>query len=197
MAAPLVPASGSWLTRPRTVGSPAQWARQGAVLGGLLGGFTPMALGLLVALFDANAPFLFVVFNPAVGAGALAGVLVGGLLGLVQPALLDSVRGRLPLPLVALGQGLVAALAGAVAGGLSLAIPLTAIGGLALLDLEVIRVGAWLGGAVGGAAGLLGWLPLTVATVLKSRSWPITAAVGAGVPASLMLVLGLLGVLLA
>jgi hypothetical protein len=100
--------------------------------------------------------------------------------GVLQPLLLDRVRGRMSLPAVAAGQVALGATLGATA--------------FAVIE-STTPVSWWFvsfGGMIGGMAMLLGWLPVTVATVLRLRAWPATVAAAIGAPWAAMLLLRLL-----
>jgi hypothetical protein len=182
----LAPASRSWLTRPRTVGTPLHWARQGALLGGLLPWSVMASALVMTGLAEGFATvasifYLSVLGDVAVVSAVAAGT--GGAVGMLQPVLLDRVRGRMSLPAVATGQVVLGATLGAAAAA-------------ALASMS--PVGWWLvsfGGMIGGMAMLLGWLPFTVATVLRLPAWPATVAAAIGTPWAVSLVLRLLGLL--
>ena len=79
---PVLPATG--LLRERVAGRPLAWSRDMALVGGLTSGFAPFAAGSLAP--SGYAPTALVL-----------GLLSGALLGLCMPALLEQVRGRVPL----------------------------------------------------------------------------------------------------
>lgn len=192
MDLPARSSSRSWLDRPRIVGTPRHWAGQASLLGALLGGLVPSSFVLVMALVGggsaASGALLLLPMNLT---SALVGALVGGLLGLVHPSLLDTVRGRLPVPVIAALQAVPGALAGALAAAAWLIPPALLFGAP---PLEVLWALSGLGAVIGGLVTPLWWLPLTVATVL-GRSWPVSAAAGLGIPSLLALLLGLLALL--
>lgn len=195
----LVPSGGSWLTRPRVVGTPLHWAKGSALYGGLVGGWAPLAWMLYVEFLAPSAALaLYPLF---ILPGLLSGILVGGALGLVQPALLDRVRGRVRLPVLALAQAGVGAFAGAVVG-LAYPLVLAVIQAMAATRIEVMllwQIGvamAGVGALTGALTTLTWWLPYTVATVLKARTWPITVAAAASSPLWLLMISYALAMLL-
>lgn len=175
----------SWLTRPRVVGTPARWSAHGAALGASISGTLPLGLYALtcatshlpasVLLSGAILLAGIATIATAVGAG------VGGVVGLVTPTLLDGLRGRVPLPVIAAIAVMVGASAGA-ATALGTALGATAVG-LAQMD-GVGTVVTWCAG-IGAFAAALWWLPFTIATVV-GRRWPVTEAVAAAVPLTLI-----------
>jgi hypothetical protein len=134
----------------RVTGRRRDWARDAALVG-LVTGYTGPAwliygLGL----------------HPHLVACALAGGLVGAMLGAVAPDVLDLVRGRVSLP--------------------ALAVSLPVLGfflGWGAAALAADLVGAPVGAAARfGAVALAGqialfWLPYTVATVTRLPRWPV------------------------
>ena len=159
------------------VGSPVHWALQGAVFGGVLGWLAPAYLSLVAAAFFGGSGMPIGYFWPV---GYAAGAL-GALVGLAQPAFLDQVRGRIPLPLLCLAQGAV----GAAVGALLVAAAAFCLGGLlhpGALDLPMA-----IAAGTGGAMAAVSWLPITVATVLRVRTVPVTLACAAGIPTTLLL----------
>lgn len=138
----------------RRTGSPLTWGRDLALIGGVSSFVLPsMMVGPLV-------PAAFPWWAAAAGAGT------GLLLGLAAPALLDLVRGRVPLLVLVL----LAPLVGAAWGGLSGSLAGAAVGGdSALLGL--------LAGSTAGAVQLgIWWFPYTFQTVLQRRRWPVVLA---------------------
>jgi hypothetical protein len=187
----LVPSPKSWLDRPSRVGTPRHWAKSAGLLGVVLGGVVPAALLQTAALFAGGGlpPLAILMFYSC---SAAAGGAAGALLGLLQPAFLDRVRGWMPLPAIAVleaGQG---ALAGAAATGSWLGL-LWLMGMPAEAAFAYICLG--LGAAVGVMASVMWWLPFTISTVL-GRSWPVTSAVAVGLPTLLSGLLVLLLLLL-
>jgi hypothetical protein len=134
----------------RVGGSPAAWSRDLAIVVGATSAFAPaMAAGQLFAGYPISAMCI--------------GAVTGAVLGAAMPALIDLVRGRVPLALV-----VAASLAlGAVWGGLT---------GM-LAGVPFGWDAAALGLAAGGAAGAvqLGgfWFPYTFQSVRGGRTWPV------------------------
>lgn len=180
---PLVPVRGDdWLDRPRTVGTPRHWATNGSLLGGILGWWVPAAIVAALVLLTGDGLFVLLMgfLNPLNFASAVVGALVGGLLGVVHPALLDRVRGRVPVLAIALGQTVTGALAGAAAGA-AWALPLVLLDASSPLFLVTGAIGAILGALVAP----IWWLPFAVSTVL-GRQWPVTLGVAVGFPVLLV-----------
>jgi hypothetical protein len=140
----------SWLTTARIPGSPARWARDGALFGTITCVVVPGCLVGIVGL-------------PYVAAAGALGAVTGGLLGLAAPTLLDALRGQLPLALMLS----LAPVFGAAWGG---AVALVA-------GLAVDHPMWWLGLVSGGVAGAvqvgLWWFPYTFQSVRRGRTWPV------------------------
>jgi hypothetical protein len=190
---PLVPARrDEWLDRPGTVGTPRHWARNGSLLGGLLGWWVPAAIVAGLVLVTGDGLFVLVMgfLNPLNLASALAGGLVGGLLGMVHPALLDRVRGRVPVLAIAAAQAVTGAIAGAAAGA-AWSLPFAMIEGASTLFL----ITSLIGGMLGALVAPIWWLPFAVSTVL-GRQWPVTMTVAVGFPVLLVPICAGLGSLL-
>lgn len=186
----LRPPSESWLDHRGRVGSIRQWSRGAATLGALLGGLVPLSATL--ALGGGNSLLWSVLMlAPFHMASALVGGAAGLLAGLVEPALLDRLRGRIPLPMIALLQTIIGGLSGSAAGA--------AWGGALMLfvaepALSVAGIFAGLGALVGAVAALVWWLPFTVAIVLGQPRLAglVTSAVGFGLPSLIGLLLALM-----
>lgn len=172
----------SWLDTPRRVGTSRHWSNQAGLLGLMLGWLVPAAATATLAYTDGMLWGVLLMLSPFHTASALAGGIMGLLLGLLEPALLDRVRGLLPLSLIALLQTIPGAIAGGTAGA--------AWGGSLMLFAgepvaAVAGIFAGAGAAVGAIAALTWWMPFTVATVLGYQPlarWS-TRAVGLGLPA--------------
>ncbi|MEZ4235124.1 MAG: hypothetical protein R3F59_02975 [Myxococcota bacterium] len=156
-------AARGWLTRERTVGSPVRWAGHGALAGAMV----PLSLlGLLTALQLAVPPWFLV--QAFLGLAAV-GAAVGGAVGLVEPVLMDRLRGRAGLPAIVCGQAALGALASA-AGWVGYTTWNAGVFDPVMLWFAAVA------GAAGAATMLVGWLPVTVAVVTRHRAWPITVA---------------------
>src|SRR5262245_19158233 len=96
----LVPSPKGWLDRPSRVGSPRHWAKSAGWLGAVLGGLVPAALLQTAAMLAGGGvpPLVVLLFYAC---SAAAGGAAGALLGAIQPALLDALRGRVPLAAIA------------------------------------------------------------------------------------------------
>lgn len=179
----------SWLTRPRIVGTPARWSSQAGLFGLLIGGLGTFALtaspSLLGGWWGALLPALALSVGPAV-----VGLVGGATIGLFVPSVLDRLRGRVPLPIVAGAAGIPGAAIGAVAG---YAWWMSLLNVFVALEIDLAATCTAIGAAVGLVAALVWWLPFTVATVL-GRSWPVTVGAGVGLP--LALVLGMAALIL-
>ena len=173
----LVPRPRSWLAPSPVLGSPAHWARGTAAYTTLVvGAVWYPTFGLLmwenglrgtpVSQFLAGLP-------QVLGTPVLVAAVFGGLVGVVQPALVDRLRGRLPLPVLMLGQS-------AVGGALGVSI----FGASTLLALGWPHSSFWTlnlvlaacSAVIGAWAALVWWLPFTVATVTGGRTGHITVA---------------------
>ncbi|MEZ4235123.1 MAG: hypothetical protein R3F59_02970 [Myxococcota bacterium] len=152
------------------MGSPVRWAGHGALAGGVLaaGVLAPMVAFVVVQAGLVFPLRLVLVLAALVGAGTGA----GGLLGLLQPLALERLRGRVSLPVIVVGQVAVGAAVAAAAVGATLWV----------WAFPVVAAPAGLAGLAGGLLMLLGWLPVTMALVLRRAAWPVTvaASVGAG-----------------
>lgn len=165
----------------RVVGSSSWWAFKSAQLGALI---AASATASMAAINVATVPAAYVYGMLANLAwfGGLATVVaagVGGAVGAVAPLVLDRVRGRVPLTVIVPAQAAIGLGTGALAMELFLR-GIVVFSAVALHPtLELVLVG--IAGAMGGAAALAWWLPFTIATV-TGRRWPVTTAVGLGVP---------------
>jgi hypothetical protein len=141
--------------RELVAGRPEAWARDFGLVGLACGVLAPAAVA---------GPSLVFAFT------GLAGAFYGVVLGLVAPRVLERVRGRVPLPLLAgaaVGVGAAWGAATAMLGTLGL-------GGL----LGMVPVAATAGALVTGAV----FLPYTVASVMRLSTWPIVVAASAAAP---------------
>jgi len=149
---PIAAPRGTGFLRARVAGHPLRWSRDLAFVGATTSGFAPLMVTDL-------APHGYAAIS------TLVGLLTGGALGVVMPAALDRVRGRVSLlMLLAL-----AALTGLAWGGLT-----GALSGLPFGDTN-----AFLGLCAGGVTGALqfGWLwfPYTFQSVRRCSTWPVIA----------------------
>lgn len=144
----------------RVVGSPLLWALKGAQLGAT----AMLTLLAIAAIAVGEVP-------PLVGVAlfTVAPTVVGGAFGAVAPAVLERLRGRVPLWLLVPAQGVVGAAGGCLA----------ALGRELLFGWHPPDRSLWLiaGALVGGVTVAIWWLPFTVATVL-GRRWPVTTVAG-------------------
>ena len=172
------------------VGSPAHWAGNTAAYGALVVctvapavvGVSAMSSGSRVLLEPGFA--LSLLFF--VGINAFVAAVLGALVGAVQPASLDRVRGRIPLALLVLGQ----TVAGSAMGASVLGMVFLGVGWLgnwaAGSTWDVLRLILPFGAASGAWAAFAWWLPFTVATVTGGRTRGITVAAAASVPVFLL-----------
>lgn len=136
----------------RLFGSPALWMRDCAIVGGV----TAYA-GAAFGLFGLS-------LHPWLVLCGLSGALTGAGLGLVGPILMNWLRYRAPLPVIAVGLPLfVGSVALAVA-----TVAATTIGAPLMPALYFAGVAAFVQTAVF-------WLPYTMATVLDQHRWPVVA----------------------
>lgn len=167
----------NWLLRPSIAGTPLYWGSRTGALGAMLGGLLPAAL-YLPEMLGAPAYAFFDLLALCLHMAVISG-LAGASIGLVHPMLLEKVRGRVPIPVLAVA----ATATGAAGGGLSglLAI-LWIFGGVPALEAGLaVPFAAMMGAKVGAVAATLWWLPATVSAT-TGRSWPVTSAVGLGLP---------------
>ena len=146
------------------LGTADQWSRDYSLLGAILGAGAPLvmwsipALGLGLSL-----------------AGAIVGAVTGAAFGRARRAGLDRLRGRLPLPLVALAVPAAAGLWGALSGSIAGAL----MGGL-MEGARGLFAGALLTGSAGALAAALVvglvWFPLAFQSVTRGARWPVLAA---------------------
>jgi hypothetical protein len=99
---------------------------------------------------------------PLVGALALSGAVFGAASGAALGWSLERLRGRVPLPLLALLAAIVAGLAGQLAGAAA----------VAPLGVPIVGLAAW-SATFHFLVGGLVWLPYTVASVLRRPTWPV------------------------
>lgn len=170
--------ANTWLLRPRLVGTPLHWASHAGALGAALGALSPLALLLPTKI----VPSLYETAGYSL-ISSLVGGSIGAGLGLLVPGLLDRVRGRVPLPPVVLMASGTGTLAGALSGYSWWWASFAAHQYLLSLDLSPLFV--VFGAVIGAVAATLWWLPLTVAIVVERR-WPVTAAVGIGLPVAIL-----------
>jgi hypothetical protein len=130
-------------------GSPTAWARDLA----LLGGGTSLLLSMVLTGMVSSGAFPIWV--------GLASAAAGGSVGMVTPWVLDAVRGRVPLFVMAL----LAPVAGAVWGGGAGAVAGSIVGG------ENALLGLIAGAIAGGFQLGWWWFPYTVQTVRGGRTW--------------------------
>lgn len=134
-------------------GRPRVWARDMAIFGGV----TCVAVPGILHTF---APDLYFVW------AGLAGMLTGGVLGLVMPRALEALRGRVPIKvLVTLGFPIGAAW-GALVGLLASA-PYGFSG-------SVVALGVVCASLAGAVQFGWWWFPYTFQTVRGRRTWPLT-----------------------
>lgn len=138
------------LLAPRVAGRPLAWARDMAFVGATTSAFAPWAAGNL-------APSGYWQVS------AVVGLVTGALLGLAMPALIDLVRGRVPLLLLVLGSVLLGAAWGGLTGGLA---------GLAFGGISA-QLGVVAGAAAGGFQLGWFWFPYTFQSVRGGRTWPL------------------------
>ena len=148
---PVLPATG--LLRERVAGRPLAWSRDMALVGGLTSGFAPFAAGSLAP--SGYAPTALVLW-----------LVTGALLGLCMPALLEQVRGRVPLAGLLLLSPVAGFAWGALAGGLA---------GLPFGSSSAI-LGFFCGGATGAVQLGWFWFPYTFQSVRRGRTWPVVAS---------------------
>lgn len=145
-------------TARRVTGSPRTWAVHLALMGGLTS-------------LIASLPFAPVGFAPVAG---VLGVLTGAALGWCAPDLLDRVRGRVRLSVLAL----LAPVLGAVWGGV-----VGAGAGAVLLDSTAVMLGLIAGSAAGAAQVAWFWFPYVFQTVRGKAAWPVVVAAVVAAPA--------------
>lgn len=173
------------------IGTPDQWSRDFAIIGGLIGALAPAVLWTWPALGVAMSVL-----------GGLFGAVSGPTFGRMIRQQADSLRGRLPIPamllyLPLLGSawgGATAGVAGALtAGGMSLVVgePSMAMAAVLYGGLTSAVVGAMVGAAV---VGLL-WFPYAFLSVMRQRRWPVFAATALIAPVAAPVLAMLLGAL--
>lgn len=148
-------------TLQRVTGEPRLWGRDMAYLGGV------------TSLVCTGMGMTFSVSPQYVLAATAAGALTGGALGLAAPALLDQVRGRLPLAALVAVAG---PLAGAAWGGLTGAIAWGLAGGSPGMTGYSLGMSVTVA-AIAGAIQLgWSWFPYTFQTVRREPRWPALLA---------------------
>ena len=149
---PTAASRGTSVLRTRVAGSPLRWSRDLAFVGATTSGFAPL-------LATDLAP------DGYAAVSTLVGLLTGGALGLVMPAALDRVRGRVPLLfLIAM-----APLTGLAWGGLT-----GSLSGLPFGESSAI-LGLCAGGATGAMQLGWFWFPYTFQSVRRGSTWPVIA----------------------
>ena len=153
---PLATALPGGDARRRVTGEPRAWGQRLAWLGGASALLVslPFSLGVGASLI----PGFYALVAGVLGAGS------GLALGRVTPAVLDRVRGRVPLWVLALLAPVVGAVwggsVGAAAGLISEGGTFAALGLIAGSCIGALQVGLW-------------WFPLVFQTVRGERVWPV------------------------
>ncbi|MEC8425073.1 MAG: hypothetical protein VX000_14915 [Myxococcota bacterium] len=153
---PLARGLSGGAARRRVTGEPRTWGHRLAWLGGASALLVslPFSLGGGASL----APGVYALVAGVLGAGS------GWALGRATPAVLDRVRGRVPLWALALLAPVVGAVwggsVGAAAGLISEGGTVAALGLIAGSCIGALQVGLW-------------WFPLVFQTVRGERVWPV------------------------
>ncbi len=153
-------------------GRSARWARDAALVGGWTGWagavFMWLSLiepGLLQSLaLLASSPMsgIGLLVSPIFVAAGIAGAVVGGLLGVSGPTLLNELRGRVPIPMLALGLPVASA-------GLATAVAVLAAWAVGIPAMPAVACGI----ATTAVQVAVFWLPYTVASVVGTPRWPV------------------------
>jgi hypothetical protein len=173
-------------------GSSRRWARDASLVGAWTGwsGAVLMWLSLgasgpveaLTALFSVPLSAWALFATPVFLGAGVAGGIVGALLGMAAPTILDRLRGRVPLPVLAAGLPVLAA---AMATGV-------AVVAAALLGIPAAPAIAC-GVATTAVQVAAFWLPYTVASVVGTVRWPVLGVASAVGPFTGFLAALLLG----
>lgn len=145
----------------RVTGTPQQWGRDMAYIGGV------------TSLVCTGMGMAFGVTPFYVLAATAAGALTGGLLGAAMPALLDQMRGRMPLALLVLAAG---PLGGAVWGGTVGALAWMLAGGAPEMAHYSVGISIAIAAIAGALQFGLSWFPYTFQTVRSGARWPVLLA---------------------
>jgi hypothetical protein len=140
-------------------------------------------------------PTVMLIMATLSATSAAVGAALGALAGLGTPRFLDRVRGRWPLPAIAITATGVGAAVGAGAASSWFAL-LQAVAGSAAANVEMLPWLAGTGALFGAVAATVWWTPFTIATVL-GRGWPVTKVVAMATPAVALAVLKVIALLAA
>lgn len=144
------------------VGTRKQWAFDAALVGTVAGGASTLLLAQMLAMGMHGVVISAVL--------AAAGGVSGLLLGIPLRAVVDRLRGRLPM----WGYFVAMPIVGAAWGTLALSLAsIVANGGI---DPSALWLTFRMGGPFGAALFGLLWLPYAMATVLRWRRWPVVVA---------------------